>query len=310
MTPILADWEELMDYRDMQEAGEDTSNFHFSNEVRDMPEQFKEWIEENRDRIENAKSMPYFIKNNYVDGDVNKGLKWEAPVTEPMRHKFGSSSLYETKESKRFTEDAFERKVNQTPVNFTNEQVSNNRELEQALGIKRGNTMTYQEADMGKSNAYYKTDVLYEENCTLSSFAYEMRRRGFPVTASAAREGSIAWEVGDDYKIAWKNPTVNTLYGDKKNITEKLLDSQTKSAGRYHLFMDFKVGESHTIIAERLKDGTLVFIDEQDNSKWAKSFLANVSKMEIFRVDNLCVNPEVAKHLIQPYYGEKIKAKR
>ena len=41
-----------------------------------MPRQFTEWTEKNAQRLENAKNKPYFITDNYIDNDFNKGLKF------------------------------------------------------------------------------------------------------------------------------------------------------------------------------------------------------------------------------------------
>lgn len=42
--------------------------------IDQMPEQFTKWVDFNRTRIEKAKSPPYFILDNYKDGQVAKGL--------------------------------------------------------------------------------------------------------------------------------------------------------------------------------------------------------------------------------------------
>ena len=39
------------------------------NEVKELPSKFKEWYENNKERIDNAKSLPYFIKDNFKDGE-------------------------------------------------------------------------------------------------------------------------------------------------------------------------------------------------------------------------------------------------
>ena len=45
--------------------------------VKDMPKGYTDWMQNNAERIENAKNMPYFIKDNYVGGEVEGGLKWK-----------------------------------------------------------------------------------------------------------------------------------------------------------------------------------------------------------------------------------------
>lgn len=39
------------------------------NEVKELPSKFKEWYENNKERIDRAKSLPYFIKDNFKDGE-------------------------------------------------------------------------------------------------------------------------------------------------------------------------------------------------------------------------------------------------
>lgn len=39
------------------------------NEVKELPSKFKEWYENNKERIDKAKSLPYFIKDNFKDGE-------------------------------------------------------------------------------------------------------------------------------------------------------------------------------------------------------------------------------------------------
>ena len=46
------------------------------NYVGEMPDNFKTWMEENAERLENARSMPYFIRDNFKDGDPTQGLRW------------------------------------------------------------------------------------------------------------------------------------------------------------------------------------------------------------------------------------------
>jgi len=46
------------------------------NYVKDMPEGFTKWMEDNAERLESAKSMPYFIQDNFKDGDPSQGLRW------------------------------------------------------------------------------------------------------------------------------------------------------------------------------------------------------------------------------------------
>lgn len=74
---VLASQEEMDAYITALMNGEDVSNWKFTGQVEKMPKEFNKWMKDNQARIENATSMPYFIKDNFKDGDPAKGLRWE-----------------------------------------------------------------------------------------------------------------------------------------------------------------------------------------------------------------------------------------
>lgn len=74
---VLASQEEMDAYTTALMNGEDVSNWKFTGQVEKMPKEFNKWMKDNQARIENATSMPYFIKDNFKDGDPAKGLRWE-----------------------------------------------------------------------------------------------------------------------------------------------------------------------------------------------------------------------------------------
>lgn len=63
----LASRDELTKYSQLTD--EQQKNYHFEGEVRETPKQYKDWIVANEQRIANASSTPYFIKENahYTD---------------------------------------------------------------------------------------------------------------------------------------------------------------------------------------------------------------------------------------------------
>lgn len=76
-TPIMKTKAELDADDERLKRGEEPSDPSTSeNAVTDMPDGWKQWMEDNAERIENAKSMPYFIRDNFKDGDPSQGLKW------------------------------------------------------------------------------------------------------------------------------------------------------------------------------------------------------------------------------------------
>ena len=74
---VLANQEEMDAYTTAIMNGEDVSHWKFTGQVEKMPKEFNKWMKDNQARIENATSMPYFIKDNFKDGDPAKGLRWE-----------------------------------------------------------------------------------------------------------------------------------------------------------------------------------------------------------------------------------------
>ena len=62
--PKLASKEEFIKYQQAILDGEDVSDWKFDGEVKDVPGNFKDWVKENEERIANAKSQPYFLKDN------------------------------------------------------------------------------------------------------------------------------------------------------------------------------------------------------------------------------------------------------
>lgn len=74
---VLASQEEMDAYTTALMNGEDVSNWKFTGQVEKMPKEFNKWMKDNQQRIASAKNMPYFIKDNFKDGDPAKGLRWE-----------------------------------------------------------------------------------------------------------------------------------------------------------------------------------------------------------------------------------------
>ena len=67
------DKNELSDLRSALKR-EEYNRLSAKNEVTELPEGFKSWVADNIDRQRNWASTPYFIKDNFIDGDLSKGL--------------------------------------------------------------------------------------------------------------------------------------------------------------------------------------------------------------------------------------------
>jgi hypothetical protein len=105
-TAILMDEDDFdkQELSDLKSAlkGTEYRKLSAKNEVTELPDGFKDWVAENEAKQANWASTPYFIKDNFVDGDLSKGLvyvKEEKPLTllekAAIRHKNRTSEQVE-----------------------------------------------------------------------------------------------------------------------------------------------------------------------------------------------------------------------
>lgn len=81
---ILAEPEEFAEYQQAIMNGEDVTGWKFSNTINGLPGSFHQWIDDNKDRIEKAKTIPYFIKDNFSGSEISKSVKkWENTAKKP-----------------------------------------------------------------------------------------------------------------------------------------------------------------------------------------------------------------------------------
>ena len=92
-TTILPTRGEFFTYLDaMDENG--VSSYRFKNEVTDYPPQFKRWVSDNTDRIQNAQrrgTLPYFLRDN----EGWEEFEWKAKTLGTLEHLDESIAKYE-----------------------------------------------------------------------------------------------------------------------------------------------------------------------------------------------------------------------
>lgn len=54
------------------------------NSVSDVPDKFKEWVDINKDRDGHGKNKPFWVKDNFKDGELKKGLKFKTKPEKPV----------------------------------------------------------------------------------------------------------------------------------------------------------------------------------------------------------------------------------
>ena len=260
---VLASQEEMDAYTTAIMNGEDVSHWKFTGQVEKMPKEFNKWMNDNQARIEHATSMPYFIKDNFKDGDPAKGLRWEVQKTDDKtapaktahdiimenaakrhaaRTKEQIDDIKDAWRDRRL--DAYDDRCNQlmktltysqgqalpalvkrqiairnaigknasveevenlfakfengvktqnewdTQVwgSFTKEQISNMRDIEKSLGIKKGRPMTYEEADRQSANPRHVNEYIADASSRIKIKGTNIHVRKNPMYDAAKHE--------------------------------------------------------------------------------------------------------------------------
>ena len=278
------------------------------NEVKDVPDNFKEWINDNKDRIEAAEErgkLPYFIRDNRenVENILNPKPKKTPQEIAAARH------AERTSEDVARIQNAWDERKRQMEAQSKPIVDTNHNEVANALGIEPCEPMSFEQANEMRGNPNYKKGVKYRVNCQSSVLANELRRRGFDVEAygNTKQDWYMPSVLAKKPEIAFMNVNGEPPVPKGISFNEDLrssLEGEMKEVGRYHLRFRFANDGGHIITAERLADGSLRIYDPQ-SGKIIKDFSEYATKVksesfEYYRVDNLQINPNVAKGAVKP----------
>lgn len=301
--PILKTEEELMRDNERLLKGEEPLK-ESVNTVTDVPQEFKDWLKDNKERAKRSTSVPYFISDN--EKYLPKGYK----------NLYALKTPYET-----YAEYEAAMRFNKKYADFTPEVLKNIRELDQTLPVMQGKIMNLTEADQQKGNPHFSDPDAKAEgyliNCQTCTMTYELRRRGFPVEALPNKN--------DEFYIVWC-PKNNLTWNDRflnpdgsrpiktrpsvlrDTITAKVgfIEGATKETGRYELYLKWKSvrgrdGGAHVMIVERQKDGNLLWFDPQSgkhgSSKMFNGFMKSAVpvKLSVLRIDDKIINPKFSE---------------
>jgi hypothetical protein len=83
--------------------------------------------------------------------------------------------------------------------------LKNIQDVENKLGIKKGNEMTFLEANEGRGNPNFSKGGGYAINCQSCVVANELRRRGFDVSAreNPSIRGSVIYQLAQKPEKVW-----------------------------------------------------------------------------------------------------------
>ncbi len=269
MEEIKADTQRIL-------RGEEVSS-ESHNTVKDLPNNFKDWIRDNAERTARAKSLPYFIRDN---SDLIDKTNFVGDISDAISNNNKELSVaLSVRQGK--------------AMNFA------------SVDEGRSNP-NYVNLDVQKEGYY--------DNCQTCTVAYELRRRGFDVEALPNKRNEFyrKWCVKNNFD--WRDRFVNedgtrpqyamSDYSVVDTIQEKLayIEQRTEDYGRYEVLCSWKkIKCAHVFIVERQRSGNLLWFDPQSGKKGG-AFDDYLKKMKahqigIMRIDDKIINPVFAARL-------------
>lgn len=274
--------------------------------ITDIPKTAKEFVNENKNGVQSA----FWYKDNFSkEGDLQKERTPQPITPEVIKVSKRIKTDAEKNDIQKRWDDRFVRNFNQSKI-------------EQKIGIKRGEDMTFEEANELRGNIGYGEGREFSVNCQSCVVANELRRRGYDVTAlpNLKKEGNIPYELSGKTNWAWIDPEtmqtpekkqaggqyVSGLDIKSKTLTQlnKELNELTKEAGRYHIDFMWKDGKGgHIITVDRLENGSIRIYDPQIGrlGDW-KVISKDISLkygVNVLRVDNLLVNTDIIDRIVR-----------
>lgn len=148
--------------------------------------------------------------------------------------------------------------------------------------------------DIQNVNPNWSQSEEWQINCQRCVPAYEMRRRGYDVTARPKPSNVLVSDLYYHPFAVWENPTIISASGNGRQDIENQM-AQWGDGARAQITVVWNDGESgHTFIAEQ-ENGRTRFIDPQtgsENSSWYFSRVQEGST-RFCRIDNLNVTNRI-----------------
>lgn len=152
--------------------------------------------------------------------------------------------------------------------------------LSEALG-KQGKPMSPAAASKGTNPHYSAAYDAYSSNCQRCVLTYEVRRRGYNVTALPTYSGDLL-PYGGDYLKGLSNPKTVDVGKSKKKLADQM---KSYGNGARAIIRVRKGNNGHVFIAEN-SNGKIVYIDPQTNKRFGNLSLSRVSSAAVTRIDN------------------------
>ena len=170
------------------------------------------------------------------------------------------------------------------------------------LGVKRGNVMSFEQADNNSVNPKYNDGDGYNINCQACVSVFEARLRGYDLEALPFNSEDVDFiKVAINPEIVYENPKIKKLplnkttkYGEENREDLTIaLHKNINNNERFNMiysWMDWDSGEMGNHILEVHKiDNKIVIYDPQSNHILddINNIGNQIGNIKIFRVDNL-----------------------
>lgn len=265
------------------------------NHVKDVPRQFKDWLEDNKERAKRSFSVPYFLKDNqqYLPNGYFDLFAMKMP--------YDSYSAYEAA-----------MKFNRANNAFSKEQLANIRELNEVMPVVQGKIMNFTEADGTRPNPLYDRSTKdYSWNCATCVATFLLRRWGFDISAGkfVSGKGKVhelylnplgAWKRkdglfikhADDEVLKHKEWALERKSSQSKSL-RSFIQNNTDDGGIYMVRLGWKKGGGHLTIVERDKAGNMIYYDPQTGkknwlSKWEPA--VDLTQTWMMRIDDKLID--------------------
>lgn len=193
---------------------------------------------------------------------------------------------------------------------------------DELAGIKRGEPMSWKQADSGNTNPYIGQESGYSINCQTCVVAFEARLRGYNVSAKPNKKGSMLEKLSRFTNMAWidpktgRHPTYYRNY-DLKSAKQYLpyIQNIVEQGKRYTIEFGWKGrgNSGHIVNLDRNENGELRIKDNQrstfEKSEWVgdKEVYEYLKRMkygqynvpEIMRIDNMYFDKDVVDQILE-----------
>lgn len=206
-----------------------------------------------------------------------------------------------------------------------NKRIEANTNVDKKTGLKLKDREYTEKEDMAQVNPGYKNfSQDTKNNCQNCTITYEMRRRGYDVTANKREQGfhndelknyfpgvktkTIVSGITIDAKtheaimdqVAQKRRIKSISNANFDGAKEAISNMKKEPNSRGNLTVQWGVGGGHSMFYE-VNDGVVTVRDCQSNKvlneRQAEKMLASTWLMEITRYDNLKINPKRMKEV-------------